>query len=514
MATTRPAQAQTPPRALALLERLVHHARTRPDAAAIRFTGDGRTTAIAWGELADLAGDVAARLEAQPPATGHALLMAENRIETQAALLGALAAGVSVLPVSPESPEAEWSELAARCDASLLIETAPPRGDARASWSGPRLEVAFEAGRTLRPRPVAHAALTTGGAAGSLLLHSSGTQGATKIVHRPPAALDALARNVARGVGLGPDDVVLITLPLCHSYAIDFALLGGILAGSTLELHERFVPGRAASALATRGVTLWPAVPLMLDAVSRSASGRAGGGAPGLRVISAGSPLPARVREQFESAFGVPVAQLYGASEYGAIAYSPPDAPGFDPECVGRPFEEVTLRIAEPGRSEAGVSLPTGEEGEVWVKSPTALDRYLDAPDRPDPEGFWRSGDLGRLDTYGALRVTGRVKALIDVGGRNVNPLEVESVLARHPDVAEAVVVGIPFSDTASRLKAIVVPRQGRTPQTSTLREFVRVRLAPHKVPRSFELRESLPRSAAGKVLRQELVDQAREEAT
>jgi acyl-CoA synthetase (AMP-forming)/AMP-acid ligase II len=322
--------------------------------------------------------------------------------------------------------------------------------------------------------------------------------------------LDALARNVTRAVGLGPEDTVLVTLPLCHSYAIDFAVLGAVASGSAQEIHDRFLPARAAAALLSGRITVWPAVPLMLDAVSRNAREESARLAR-TRVISAGSPLPPRVRHRFEAAFGARVAQLYGASEFGAIAYSPPEAEGFDPAAVGRPFEGVTFRVVKPGQSEAREPLAVGSEGEVWVRAPSAMDRYLDAPDRPDAEGYWTTGDLGRLDAHGALHVTGRVKSLIDVGGRQVNPLEVEAVLARHPAVTEAVVVGTAFSDTAARLKAIIVPQPGQSPSSGELRAFAREHLAAHKIPRSFELRSELPRSAAGKVLRQKLADEADE---
>lgn len=494
--------------AFSLARRLAGHAETRPDAVAIHFASDAEPRTVTWRELWARVAAVTARLASDPPPSGTAMVLAENRIETRIALLGALCGGVDVLPVSPDSPAAEWTELARRCDATLLVETRSASAGASA-WTGPRLavdEIIAGAGEAT-DGPVASGEVDR---TGSLLLHSSGTQGTTKIVRRPPGALEVLARNVVLGVGLDEEDVVLITLPLCHSYAIDFALLGSTWAGARVVLHERFVPGRAAAALVKDGITVWPAVPLMLDAVSRNAPERSAA-LDACRVISAGSPLPPRVRIRFEAVYGARVAQLYGASEYGAIAYSPPDAAGFDPASVGRPFEGVELRVVTPGQSDARNPLPAGEEGEVWVKSPTAMDGYLDAPDRPDPEGFWTSGDLGRLDRHGALFVTGRVKALIDVGGRKVNPLEVESVLARHPDVAEAVVVGIGFSDTVTRLKAIVVPGPDRRPSVVELREFARSHLAPYKVPRAFELRDEVPRSTAGKVLRQQLAEEGRE---
>jgi acyl-CoA synthetase (AMP-forming)/AMP-acid ligase II len=488
---------------LDLIRRLDDHARARPAAPAVRFTDEAELREWSWETLRARTAAAAARLATEATGPTRAILLAGNRPETLAALLGALAAGVEVLPIAPDAPASEWSDLARRAEASLLIEPADAPSNGHA-FPGRRLaleSLADASGDTPLPSP---------SRAGSLLLHSSGTQGATKIVHRPAAALDALARNVTRAVGLGPEDTVLVTLPLCHSYAIDFAVLGAVASGSAQEIHDRFLPARAAAALLSGRITVWPAVPLMLDAVSRNAREESARLAR-TRVISAGSPLPPRVRHRFEAAFGARVAQLYGASEFGAIAYSPPEAEGFDPAAVGRPFEGVTFRVVKPGQSEAREPLAVGSEGEVWVRAPSAMDRYLDAPDRPDAEGYWTTGDLGRLDAHGALHVTGRVKSLIDVGGRQVNPLEVEAVLARHPAVTEAVVVGTAFSDTAARLKAIIVPQPGQSPSSGELRAFAREHLAAHKIPRSFELRSELPRSAAGKVLRQKLADEADE---
>jgi len=488
-----------------LLERLVGHARTRPDAVAIRAPAGGAPGGPrgpeqrSWRSLCDDAWAFGERLRRDPPPTGTLAVIAANRIETEVALLGALWSGCQVLPLSPDSPPGEIGPLMARAGASALVASGDgePAAD---GWDGPTIPLEEISGASREAGEPAACALS-----GALLLHSSGTQGATKIVRRPAAALDALARNVSAGVGLSADDRMLITIPLCHSYGIDFGLLGFVWSGCCIELHERFVPGLAAASLGG-GVSVWPAVPLMLDAVSRSAPRVVGASAP-RRVISAGSPLPARIAQQFEAAFGVPVGQLYGASEYGAVAYADPQAPGFHPASVGQPFGGVEIRIVDPGSADRGEALPVGVEGEVLVAAPSMMSGYLDSPDGPDARGFFASGDLGRLDEHGALFVTGRRKLLIDVGGRNVNPLEVEAVLARHPDVAEAVVLGVAFSETAARLKAVVVPRPGRAPSAEALRQFARQHLAPYKVPRSFEVRSEVPRSAAGKILRHQLAD-------
>jgi acyl-CoA synthetase (AMP-forming)/AMP-acid ligase II len=152
----------------------------------------------------------------------------------------------------------------------------------------------------------------------------------------------------------------------------------------------------------------------------------------------------------------------------------------------------------------SGVSIRILDAGEVAIRSPSMLASYVD--DEADAElldGHFLTGDLGTLTADGALVITGRTKLLIDVGGLKVNPLEVEAAIETHPEVRECIVVPLPQSETVSRLRAIVIPRDAAAaPTVDALRGHARSRLAPYKVPRVFEFRDELPRSATGKVLR------------
>jgi acyl-CoA synthetase (AMP-forming)/AMP-acid ligase II len=144
-------------------------------------------------------------------------------------------------------------------------------------------------------------------------------------------------------------------------------------------------------------------------------------------------------------------------------------------------------------------------QGHVAVSAASMLRGYLGDDHSPTTiDGFFPTGDLGRLDERGNLTITGRIKLLIDVGGLKVNPLEVEQVLAEHPGVATCVVVPVRVSETVSRLKAIVTPRPdvAEPLEPAALRSFARSRLAGYKVPRVFEVRDRLPTSATGKILR------------
>jgi acyl-CoA synthetase (AMP-forming)/AMP-acid ligase II len=160
----------------------------------------------------------------------------------------------------------------------------------------------------------------------------------------------------------------------------------------------------------------------------------------------------------------------------------------------------VDARDPDPERP-----LPPDTEGQVAVAAPSMLSEYLETAGPALERGFLLTGDLGRLDTSGRLRLTGRLRLLIDVGGIKVNPAEVESVLAQHPAVREAVVLGVPFSDTTARLKALVVPEPGCEVRPDELRRFAREHLIHYKIPRVIEIRTVMPRSATGKILRKVL---------
>jgi len=418
---------------------------------------------------------------------GALLVEAPGQPETLVALLAGFWAGRSVLPVAPQTPHSELAGLVERVGAESAIgspaflEGLPAKLRERI----PAAEIPTSSARavadTSRPRATA-----------SLLLQSSGTGGPPKIVRRSGEALGVVGSNVAQALSLCEKDVFLLSIPLYHSYAMDM-FSAALVAGCALEIHEGFVSARVRKALREAEISVWPAVPVMLDALSRGQSPEAPASA--LRhVISAGSPLPRRVYDQFEASHGIRVAQLYGASEFGSITCGNPASPGFDPASVGRPFAGVDVRVD-----------PAGGEGEVLVAARSMMAEYLGEPPPLDGRAFLRTGDLGRLDEDGSLTLTGRIKLLIDVGGQKVNPLEVEQVLEEHPEVSEAVVVVVPWSDTSDRHRAVIIPEKSCSPDVGELRRFAQRHLSAYKVPRSFRVRHELPRSATGKVLRGQL---------
>jgi acyl-coenzyme A synthetase/AMP-(fatty) acid ligase len=322
-----------------------------------------------------------------------------------------------------------------------------------------------------------------------LLLQSSGTTGLPKIVFRSAASIDAVSKHMADAIDFRSSDTVLATVPLCHSYGLEHGLLAPMWVGSSALLVQGLDLHLIMQLLAEANVTLLPGVPPMYEMMTTVGDARP---MPSLRkAYSAGGPLPRSVFERFRERFGHRIGQLYGATEIGSVTFSDPTRDDFDPASVGRPMEGVEIDIADE---------------EVHIMAPSMFSGYIDERIDLSDGGFFATGDLGRITERGDLVITGRSKLLIDVGGLKVNPLEVEEVLSQHPGVAECAVVAVRLSDTVSRVKAVIVATDPLDPPNSdALRGFVRERLAGYKVPRVIEFRESLPRTATGKVLRQML---------
>ncbi|HZK80524.1 MAG TPA: fatty acid--CoA ligase family protein, partial [Humisphaera sp.] len=338
-----------------------------------------------------------------------------------------------------------------------------------------------------------------------LLLLSSGTTGRPKIVRRNGASLDAVSANMVNAIQFTPRDRVLAGVPLCHSYGMEHGLLCPIWAGSCTHLYERFDLPAAMNELTSGAVTIFPGVPFMFETLC-GAGEHSAQPLSLRRAYSAGAPLPRSLFEACANQFGIAVAQLYGATEIGSVTFNDPLIDPFNPASIGRPMDGVSIRILDPDSPDVDRPLPTGSEGHLAIQAPSMLTAYLDGEPPPLAGGHFLTGDLGRLSADGALTITGRIKLLIDIGGRKVNPLEVEQVLCSHESVGECVVMAAPVSQTLNRLKAIVTPaRPGILPDAKALRDHCKARLSAYKVPRIFEVRETLPRSPAGKILRQAL---------
>lgn len=481
---------------LRLIEKLREHARQRPGAVALRTAGNREAQPISWLALLRSVERVAACLAGQQlPAGAPVLLCYPNRPECAAAFLGVLESRHTLVCLPADSAGPELTQLArSSCAAGAIVS--PQTAPLLSALFSSSIEVPEAAGgmRLLLGPRWESAAAHSGPA---LLLQSSGTTGQPRIVRRDGPSLDAVSANMAEACGFTADDCVLAAVPLSHSYGLEHGILAPIWAGSCVHVLDGFDLPIALSEL-RQGITLLPGVPFMFEMLCRAE----GAVLPKLRrAYSAGGPLPRQTYDTFHSRFGMRLGQLYGATEVGSVTFNDPDSPAFDPASVGRPMRNVSIRILDlnpPHRP-----LPLGGEGQVAVAAPSMLSGYITGEPAPLVDGHFLTGDIGSLDVYGALTITGRLKLLIDVGGRKVNPAEVESVLVQHPDVGKCVVVPIHVSASVSRVKAVVTPSRPEVEiSVHDLRRFARERLSAYKVPRVFEVRASLPTSPIGKVLR------------
>jgi long-chain acyl-CoA synthetase len=481
---------------LTVLTRLADHAAQRANQIAVREVGPGAAGALTYAQLHDRVQAAAGQLQTRLGPGDVAILFTGNRVEFFVAALAVWSAGGALMPVHTSIADAELSAAIARTKARLLLTD---RRCARTISSNVE-QMDLETLGASRGGSLAIDRADTA----RLLLQSSGTTGLPKIAVRPPQAIDAVARNVANATHLTPDDRIFAAIPICHSYGVENGFLAPIWAGATTYLCDGLDLQTAFEQLGG-GATVFPGVPFMFEVLQSSNPQSAIHNPQSLRLsYSAGAPLPARVAEAFAAKFGVKVGQLYGASELGSLTFEDPAAGDADPRSAGFPMDGVRILILDPDNPDPQSALAPGEEGHVAIHAPSMLDRYLEEP-APIVRGYFLTGDLGRVSPQGRLTITGRLKHLIDIGGQKVNPAEVELTLKQHPAVAECVVVAVPVTQTVNRLKAIVTP-SGRVPlEESDLRAFARERLAGFKVPRAIEVRESLPRSPTGKILRREL---------
>jgi long-chain acyl-CoA synthetase len=460
--------------------------------------------AITYGQLNAAVSTLANRIDATVPRGGVILLSYPNQIECLVGFLAVLSAGRVVFPIPPSTSA---RELRSSCDRgrvravlgrSAAVEALYDDGHQSVSLA---IEMPDWATHTTPTLPFQSDGNSNGA---GLMLMSSGTTGVPKIAYRSGKSLESVARNLSASAGFSRGDHVLGVVPMCHSYGVENVMLSPMLSGCCVHLLSSLDPRLIAKTLTVNRVTILPGTPTVYEAVLDLDASTLDGHS--LRfAYSAGAPLPRSIYDAFLDRFGIRIGQLYGATEVGSVMFNHPDDESFDPQSVGNPMEGVVVRVIASEALSPAETLETNE-GEVLIRSPSMMDHYLGQSESPFEDGFFRTGDLGVLDDRGRLRITGRLKLLIDVGGLKVNPLEVEQVLSQHEMVSECVVVAVPVTKTVSRVKAIVTPGVPRDLWSqSEVQQFARQHLSSYKIPRVFELRDSLPRSATGKILRREL---------
>ncbi|HSH88842.1 MAG TPA: AMP-binding protein [Ramlibacter sp.] len=481
---------QSPP--LVLADVLARHAAVRPAATAIEFEGK----AIPYGELAGSVERLAGRLWHRWNVRAGdrvAWLGANHPLQLQ--LLFALARiGAMLLPLNTRLAPAEWDALVAGCRPSHLVHDGALA--TAASALGARVGLAVHSTEEFEASDdtgVAPRAVTPGSPA--LLVYTSGTTGGAKAAVHTQANLLANMRMACEVQRITPGDVVATMLPLFHVGGLCIQTLPALYAGAKVILHPRFDADAAIDCFERQHPTLTLQVPTTMKALVDHPRWNEAD-LSSLRAIWAGSSLLPAVLVQAFHRRGLPLCNVYGATETGpfSIALPPEQAVSHAGSC-GWPAPGVEVRLEDP---KDGI-------GEILLRGPNIISHYWPSLPACDAEGWFHSGDLASKADDGSYTVAGRSKDLIISGGENIHPAEIEGVLAEHPSVAECAAFGLPDATWGEIVAAAIVLKPGPSIPEEVLREHLAARLARFKLPRRWFFVDALPKTALGKVQRREL---------
>jgi long-chain acyl-CoA synthetase len=506
-------------------------ARERPNQPVLLDAGAAWTFAQLDG-----ASDVAAAgLAARGVVAGDRVgLYCPNAPEFAVAYLGILKAGAIVVPINLMLNPREIAFILddARVKALFYHAALAEAADA-ARDSAARLAFAVRIGGGEGADPSLEALITAGGEPPMVavdpeehlaaILYTSGTTGRPKgamLTHRNLLANSAAVREA---LDLRPgEDRLLVVLPMFHAFAATVGMLTPLVQGLSLAIVDRFDPRLVSDAIAAHGATVFLGVPSMYSLLLRLDAEAVAQWRSVRFCVSGGAAMPRALMTAFEGRFGIPVLEGDGPTECSPVTCVNPLVGARKPGSVGLPIPGVEMRIAAPD----GASVPDGEHGEVCVRGANVMKGYWGLEEETGASFFgdwFRTGDLGYRDADGYFYLVDRIKDMIIINGMNVYPRVIEEVLYRHPDVAEAAVVGEPNALHGEIPIAFVVPEPGSEPDAAALRDWCKAHLGRHEIPRRILLRPSLPKNAAGKILKRELrrhgelergVDQPRENAT
>lgn len=351
----------------------------------------------------------------------------------------------------------------------------------------------------------------------AMIIYTSGTTGRSKGAMLSHGNLIANMVALHETWGWSDKDVLLHALPLFHVHGLFVALHGGLCAGATIIMHEKFDPSRIWATIDQGECTILMGVPTMYQRLVKQweLMDRKPSLAAMRLFISGSGPLLESQFNRFEEETGFRILERYGMTEAGMIASNPIDSAGRIAGSVGFPLPGVSIRVVNP----EGADMLPGEVGEVWIKGDNVFQGYWRMPEKTAEsfqDGWFKTGDLGYLvpEDRGRLFLVGRAKELIITGGYNVYPKEIEDVLESHGSVTEAAVVGLPDEDFGEKVAAVVSLGGGEASSLDDLIVYCRERLAGYKCPKQFLVVDSLPRNAMGKIQKNVLVKQFSERHT
>jgi len=461
---------------------------------------------LSYAELAALSGRLANFLAQNGIGPNHRVAAkVEKSVEALALYLATLRAGAVYLPLNTAYTAAETEYFIRDAQPTLIVCDPREAADLRAiaARAGGRVETLNEQGQgSLVEAAATFAAGFDTVARGkddlAAILYTSGTTGRSKGAMLTHGNLVSNALTLVEQWRYSHRDVLIHALPIYHIHGLFVAGNVTFAARARMLFMQKFDAERILAAMAQSTVLM--GVPTfyvrLLQSPNLSEATTAG-----MRLFVAGSaPLLAETHRDWAQRTGHAILERYGMTETGMLASNPYDGPRIAGS-VGRPLPAVEVRIADP---ESGAELPTGDVGMIEVKGPNVFAGYWNMPDKTATEfrsdGFFITGDLGKLDARGYLAIVGRGKDLIITGGFNVYPKEIETEIDAIPGVSESAVVGVPHADFGEGVTAAVVRSSGSSVDERTIFDALSGRLAKFKQPKRVIFVEALPRNAMGKV--------------
>ncbi|PZX34530.1 Cyclohexanecarboxylate-CoA ligase [Cupriavidus phytorum] len=499
--------------------------RERPDATALTALSIERqhVTRFTWRELARMADRVALGLSRLGIVAGDVVsCQLPNGWHLSVLYLACARLGAVLNPVMPIFRERELSFMLAHAQSKVVVVPKAFRGfdhaqmllglrDAlpalrhvvvvagdgddsfEALLSGPHWEDDAEAAAILlRSRP--------GPDDVTQLIYTSGTTGEPKGVMHTANTLFSNIVAYAGRLHLSGDDVVLMASPMAHQTGFMYGLMMPVMLGAHAVLQDIWDPARAAALIRDEGVTFTMGSTPFLTDLARVVA-ESGVPVPSLRLfLCAGAPIPGTLVEQARQALGAQIVSAWGMTENGAVTTTlPEDSDERASTTDGRPLPGVEIRVVD-GTDE---DVPVGATGRLLVRACSNFGGYLKRPhlNATDADGWFDTGDLARLDADGYLRIAGRSKDVIIRGGENIPVLEVETLLYRHPAVAQVAIVAYPDARLGERACAFVVPRAGQSIDLAGMVDWLRQqKMALQYIPEKLVVRDALPATPAGKI--------------
>jgi acyl-CoA synthetase (AMP-forming)/AMP-acid ligase II len=344
----------------------------------------------------------------------------------------------------------------------------------------------------------------------ALIQYTSGTTGAPKGAELTHGNVTANCELIRAFFGIGPADVLLGVVPWFHITGMEVQLNLMAYTGATLVALHRFDVETALRAIQRYRCTVTTLIATINVAILNHEA-TPSYDLTSLRLCtSGGAPVPAEIARRWEATTGHALVEGYGLTETTAPTHSnPPHRPRYGTVGVPLPYTGVRIVSLEDGVTE----MASGESGEIAVRGPMVTKGYWGRPEATAeaiPDGWLRTGDIGRVDEEGYFTIEERKKDLIKASGYSVFPAEVEAIMYRHPAVAEVGVVGVPDPYRGEDVLAFVVRRTGATATERELVEWCRAEMAVYKAPRTVRFVPALPKTGSGKIVKRALREQAR----